>query len=208
MDDSGVILCQISSLKDMLDQVNEEIEANIQVTREIESEIVKCTEYEYTLAARESELTKTIYVSQFEIIGLVSVTNESRKSAKLLEAELSSLRKKREETLKRMNNKREQFAMQCLEFQREIDKGENDELMKLLSEKEFFENEIRLLDQKNDVLKNSMLAFVEEVLQDLQDSNSALHVEIQNMNLENEKLLRDIDELKTMLLSNFNYHHS
>lgn len=62
--------------------------------------------------------------------------------------------------------------MECLEFQREIDKGENDELKKLLSEKEFFENEIRLLEQKNDSLKNSMLAFVEEVLLDLQDSNS------------------------------------
>ncbi|XP_021624024.1 uncharacterized protein LOC110623393 isoform X2 [Manihot esculenta] len=172
MDDSGVILCQISALKDMLDQVNEEIEANIQVTREIESEIVKCTEYESTLASRESELTKTLYVSQFDIIGLISVRNESRKSAKLLEEELSSLRKKREEMLKRMNNKRERFAMECLEFQREIDKGENDELKKLLSEKEFFENEIRLLEQKNDSLKNSMLAFVEEVLLDLQDSNS------------------------------------
>ncbi|OAY59416.2 uncharacterized protein LOC110623393 isoform X1 [Manihot esculenta] len=208
MDDSGVILCQISALKDMLDQVNEEIEANIQVTREIESEIVKCTEYESTLASRESELTKTLYVSQFDIIGLISVRNESRKSAKLLEEELSSLRKKREEMLKRMNNKRERFAMECLEFQREIDKGENDELKKLLSEKEFFENEIRLLEQKNDSLKNSMLAFVEEVLLDLQDSNSALHVEIQNINHENEKLLKDIDDLKTMLLSNFNYRHS
>ncbi|KAM3267755.1 hypothetical protein P3S67_032173 [Capsicum chacoense] len=55
MEDSGAILCQISSFKDMLDQVNEEIEANIQVTREIESKIVKCTEIETALAARESE---------------------------------------------------------------------------------------------------------------------------------------------------------
>ncbi|KAJ6411453.1 hypothetical protein OIU84_008098 [Salix udensis] len=77
MDDSGAILCQISSLKDMLDQVNEEIEANIRITREIESEIVKCTEFEAALAARESDLTKTFYFSQFEINGLLSVACNS-----------------------------------------------------------------------------------------------------------------------------------
>jgi hypothetical protein len=55
--------------------VNEEIEANIQITREIESEIVKCSEIESAFAARESELTKTLYVSQFEINGLATVTS-------------------------------------------------------------------------------------------------------------------------------------
>ncbi|XP_002511972.2 uncharacterized protein LOC8286738 [Ricinus communis] len=208
MEQSGAILCQISYLKDMLDQVNEEIEANIQITREIESEIVKCTEFESSLASRESDLTKTLYVSQFEINGLVSVTNNSRKSLKLVEEELFSVRGKREEMVQRMNNKREQFTMLCLEFQRYVDQGENDETMKLLSEKEFLENEIHLLDQNNDALKNSMLAFVDEVLQDLQDSNSALHVEVQNRNYENEKLLKDIDDLKTMLVLNFSRRNS
>ena len=56
--------------------MNEEIEANIQITREIESEIVKCSEFENALAAKESDLTKTLYVSQFELIGLVTVTSE------------------------------------------------------------------------------------------------------------------------------------
>ena len=54
-------------------QVNQEIEAHIQLTREIESDIVKCTEIESGLTARESELTKMVYVSQFEIDGLNSV---------------------------------------------------------------------------------------------------------------------------------------
>lgn len=54
--------------------MNEEIESNIQITREIESEIVKCSEIESSLAARESELTKTLYVTQFEINGLATVT--------------------------------------------------------------------------------------------------------------------------------------
>ena len=54
-------------------QVNQEIEVNIQITREIESDIVKCTDIEGGLNARESELTKMVYVSQFEIDGLNSV---------------------------------------------------------------------------------------------------------------------------------------
>lgn len=55
-------------------QINEEIEANIQITSDIESEIVKCTEIETTLAVKESELTKMLFISQFEIIGFQSVT--------------------------------------------------------------------------------------------------------------------------------------
>jgi hypothetical protein len=61
--------------------------------------------------------------------------------------------------------------MQCLEFQRGIDKGEN-EVVNLLSEKEFLENEIHLLDEKNNALKNLMLAFMDEIVQDLLDCNS------------------------------------
>ncbi|KAM1886808.1 hypothetical protein ACFX14_039296 [Malus domestica] len=57
----------------MLDQVNEEIEANIQITREIESEIVKCSDVERALAAKESDLTKTLYFSHFELTGLLTV---------------------------------------------------------------------------------------------------------------------------------------
>ncbi|KAJ4832667.1 hypothetical protein Tsubulata_047353 [Turnera subulata] len=205
MDDSGAILCHISSLKDMLDQVNEEIEANIQVTREIESEIVRCTEFEAALAAKESDLTKSLHLSNFDLNSLLSVANDSRKSVELLEEELCCLRNKREETLKRMNDKREQFTVKCVEFQREIDKAENDEVVKLLAERDFLENEISLLEQKNHSLQNSMVAFIEEVLQDLHESNSALDVEIRNGNHENEKLLKDIDDLKTTLLSSF--HH-
>ncbi|KAG5221792.1 CAP-gly domain linker [Salix suchowensis] len=191
MDDSGAILCQISSLKDMLDQVNEEIEANIRITREIESEIVKCTEFEAALAARESDLTKTFYFSQFEINGLLSVAYESKKSVKLLEEEVCGLRKKKMEMPESMDDKREQFVMQCLEFQRDIDKGEN-EVVNLLSEKEFLENEFHLLDERNNALKNFMWAFMDETVQDLLDCNSALDVEIRSRNPENEKLLKDL----------------
>ena len=50
--------------------------------------------------------------------------------------------------------------------------GKDDELGALISEKELLENEIHLLDEKNNALKTSMLAFVEEILEDLHRSNS------------------------------------
>ncbi|CAK9147795.1 unnamed protein product [Ilex paraguariensis] len=201
MEDSGAILCQISSLKDMLDQVNEEIEANIQITREIESEIVKCSEIENTLESRESELTKMAYMLEFEIDGLKAVTADSRTSVKLLGEELHCLQMKWDKTLTRTNRKRDVFTMLCLDFQKDIEKGENDELATLLSEKDFLEDEIHLWSKKNNALQNSMVAFVEEILEDLHSSNSALDVEVQSKKLENEKLLKEIDELKTTLLS-------
>ncbi|KAJ8752338.1 hypothetical protein K2173_003974 [Erythroxylum novogranatense] len=177
MEDSSTILCQISVLKGLLDQVNEEIEANILITQEIESEIVKCTEMEAALVARESELTKTIYVSHFEINGLISVACDSRKHVKLMEEELSCLRTKREEMLKKIGDKRywrEQFIHLCLDFQRDIGEEGNKELTCLLSEKEFLENEVHMLDEKNNSRENLMLAFMEDVLQEFDNSNSAL----------------------------------
>ncbi|OVA06749.1 hypothetical protein BVC80_8989g7 [Macleaya cordata] len=106
MDDSGAILCQISYLKDMLDQVNEEIEAKIQTTREIESEIVKCSEIETSLAMKESELTKMKCVADFEINSLIQVAAVGRTCSEQLEKELSCLRMKRQESLKRIADKR------------------------------------------------------------------------------------------------------
>lgn len=58
--------------------MNEEIEASIQITREIESEIVRCSEVESDLSARESELAKMVYVLDFDISGLIAVTGKTR----------------------------------------------------------------------------------------------------------------------------------
>ncbi|RYR69435.1 hypothetical protein Ahy_A03g015984 [Arachis hypogaea] len=182
-------------------QVNEEIEANIQVTREIESSIVKCEEIEIDLENKEAELIKTSGMLQFENVGFVTVAADLRASVSSLEKELGSLKMKRNEIVNGMDEKREMFTKLCLDFQRDIDKRENCEASTLLSEKHSLENEIQLLDKKNDVLKNSVLAFVEEILEDLHSSNSALEVEIQRRNWENEKLLKDINDLKNTLLS-------
>jgi len=64
------------------------------------------------------------------------------------------------------------FTTLCLEFQKEIDKREDCEVRSLLLEKDSLEHEIELMDKKNNVLKNSVLAFVEEILEDLHSSNS------------------------------------
>ncbi|WVZ92586.1 hypothetical protein U9M48_038636 [Paspalum notatum var. saurae] len=77
-EDSGAILRHISSLKDMLDKVNEEIEQNIQKTREIESEIVKHSETEKHYLEKESELMKEVSIAEFELNGLIQFINESK----------------------------------------------------------------------------------------------------------------------------------
>ncbi|XP_028795720.1 uncharacterized protein LOC114751229 [Neltuma alba] len=172
MEDSGAILSHISSLKDMLDQVNEEIEGTIQITREIESGIVKCEEIESGFVAREAELMKTIYMLQFETVGYVTVAEKLKASVSSLEKELCGLKMKRADIVKRITEKRENFTATCLRFQADIDGRENCEVRALLSEKDSLENEIHLMDKKHSVLKNSVLAFVEEILEDLNNSNS------------------------------------
>ncbi|KAJ0764539.1 hypothetical protein HanPI659440_Chr08g0293301 [Helianthus annuus] len=57
----------------MLDQVNEEIYANFQITRDMELEIVECSEFERTLVVSEPELMKTMYMHQFELKGLMAM---------------------------------------------------------------------------------------------------------------------------------------
>ncbi|CAI9113628.1 OLC1v1014263C1 [Oldenlandia corymbosa var. corymbosa] len=186
----------ISSFK-----VNEEIEKNIQVTRDIESEIVKCEEVESALIARELELMRNAYGLQLEIQGLNTVSADSASSVKLLEEDLCRLRMKKTETKRRMNSRWEGFVALCLEFQKDISKPESPQAWKLMEEKESLENEIHNLSQKNNALQNSMQAFVEEVVAELQCSISALQVDIQRKSFENENLLGDINELKATLLS-------
>ncbi|CAE5962812.1 unnamed protein product [Arabidopsis arenosa] len=164
MEDSGAILCQISIFKDMLDQVNREIEANIQVSREIESEIRACSDMESTLSVKEAELTRSFLASQFEISGLISVTADSRNSLKLLEDEIHRLRSEHSELITRLTEKRAGFVNMCFRFQKEI---EGSESRNLLSEREFLENEVRIMEMKNIDVKNSILAYMEDEMMNL-----------------------------------------
>ncbi|KAK4756381.1 hypothetical protein SAY87_006508 [Trapa incisa] len=200
MDDSAAILCQISTFKEMLDQVNEEIESNIQVTRQLESEILRCSELETALSVREDELTKFLYTLHFELNSLMAVTVESRNSVKHLEEELLRLKSKKEEIIQEMARKREGFISLCLEFQNGISQWETDELGTLVSEREFLENEIDSTSEGRYALGYSTPACLEEYLSDLYDSNTALQVEIHRGMGENEQVLNDIEELKSKLL--------
>lgn len=136
-----------------------EIEANIQVTREIESEIVKCSEMESAMSVKESDLTRSFLASQFELSGLISVTADSKNSLKLLDDEIRRLRNEHSEILRKITGKREGFVKMCFEFQREICVDEDSELR---SEREFLENEVRGLEEKNADVKNSILAYMED----------------------------------------------
>ncbi|XP_019244155.1 PREDICTED: uncharacterized protein LOC109224062 [Nicotiana attenuata] len=89
----------------------------------------------------------------------------------------------------------------CLAFQNEVSVKDNDEVCTLLAEKELLQNEVHSLNKKTKALESSTAAFVEEVLEDLQHTTSALDVEIRSGNIENEKLLKDIDEIKKTLSS-------
>lgn len=83
------------------------------------------------------------------------------------------------------------FTSLCLNFQKNIDKGENCELGTLLSEKRYLENEIHLLTKKNNSLQNSISAFVEEVLEDLRNLNSGKNLFIITISIiKNIKLLQ------------------
>ncbi|KAJ0536249.1 hypothetical protein HanIR_Chr09g0439461 [Helianthus annuus] len=201
MDDSGAILCQLSALKDMLDQVNEEIEANFQITRDIESEIVKCSEFERTLAVRESELMKTMYMLQFEIKGLMAMNDESRARRECLQKELSCMKMKQHEILVRIKSKRETFCTLCLEFQKGVEEEGHGKVGKLLAEKEYLENEVRLLGRKISSLQNSMSDFVQEILEGIDAYNSELAIVVESGNSENDKLVKEINELKATLLA-------
>lgn len=68
-------------------------------------------------------------------------------------------------------------------------------------EKESLENEIDSLHQTNSSVTNSLSAFLEEILEDLQSSNNALGAQIQRANEENKQVQKQIDGLRATLLS-------
>ncbi|KAH9623247.1 hypothetical protein KSS87_011369 [Heliosperma pusillum] len=132
---------------------------------------------------------------------LFSLIVNSRKSVAKLMDEIHHLRQKKDELIETMNKKRETFAVSCTQFQTCIEGDECNELRALLFEKESLEDEIRELDQTLCDLKNSVSAQSMKILEDLYRSNSGLEAEIQKGNAENEQLTKEIDDLRTNLLS-------
>ncbi|WOL12652.1 hypothetical protein Cni_G21419 [Canna indica] len=201
MEDSGAILREISSFKDMLDQVNEEIEQNIQRTREIESEIVKLSEAEDSYAMRECELAKMITNRGVELHALIQVADVAKAYIKLMESDLKSLKMNGDSIEKIISDKREEFIIQCGEFQDEMKTEENDELSLLLLEKAALENEKHNANKKITALENSTQELIEEILQEIHKSNAALEAEIRDRKSKHMVVLDDIRDLQILLES-------
>ncbi|KAJ8475935.1 hypothetical protein OPV22_019662 [Ensete ventricosum] len=199
MEDSGAILREISSFKDMLDQVNEEIEKTIQRTREIESEILKLSEIEDGHIMRECELSKITTIRGFELEASIQVADISRASAESMERESGSLKINRDIIEKRISDKREKFILQCCEFQDDMTIAKNNEQSLLLSEKEALENEKQTVTKKITALENSTEELIEEILQEIHKSNSALDAEIHNRRSEYMGVIDDINDLRILL---------
>lgn len=60
----------------------------------------------------------------------------------------------------------------CLEFQKEVSEEGHGKLGKLLAEKEYLENEVRILREKISSLQNSVADFVQEILEGIHAYNS------------------------------------
>ncbi|XP_042429980.1 uncharacterized protein LOC122016662 isoform X2 [Zingiber officinale] len=178
MEDSAAILRHISSFKDMLDLVNEEIEHTILRTREVDTEIAKLSEDQDNYAIREHGLAMKITSRSLELEALVQVATISKASVELMEKEIESLKQNKVNIEKRISNKREVFLFQCKKFQEEMTTSENDVLRLLLLEKEALENEKENLQKKITALENSTNEFIEEILQEIHMCNSDYNINL------------------------------
>ncbi|RCV18648.1 hypothetical protein SETIT_3G318800v2 [Setaria italica] len=200
-EDSGAILRHISSLKDMLDKVNEEIEQNIQRTREIESEIVKHSETEKHYLDRESELTKEISVAEFELNGLIQVAAAETDLLKVTEGNLEFQKVALNEIQQRLSDKMERFINESQVFQANVLGGSNENLVLLLKEKDSLEDESENLKMKISTIHSSSKEYIAEILEEVNTENSVLESELWYKISEYTDVLKDINNLKILFSS-------
>ncbi|KAE8794749.1 hypothetical protein D1007_30470 [Hordeum vulgare] len=197
-EDSGAILRHISSLKDMLDKVNEEIEQNIERTRETESEIAKHSETEKDYLMKEYELVKGVSVAEFELDGLMQVQAAGTDSLKAMEGDLE-FRKATLHTIKKLfHDKMERFIAESKDFQVNILEGSNEDLLLLLKEKDSLENESENLRIKINAIQSSSMEYIAEILEGVNLENSVLESDIQYRISEYMRILKDINNLKIL----------
>ncbi|XP_078432810.1 uncharacterized protein LOC144704306 isoform X2 [Wolffia australiana] len=191
--DSAVILREISMLKNMIDQVNEEIEENIQRTRHMESELLRYSEIEKVCQMREENLLKMVAGDEFELNNVLTVSE--------FKDELNAMKLRIQNMLKNIEEKREKFIAKCQKFQREIMSGDSAELCELLSVIDSLENEQQNLCSKVNLLKDSTAEFVEELLREIHSATVALEVRIKLTSSENTKVSQHIEDLKHLICS-------
>lgn len=200
-EDSGAILRHISSLKDMLDKVNEEIEQNIQKTREIESEIVKHSETEKDYLVKESELMKGVSVAEFELDGLMQVAAAGTGSLKVMEGNVEFQKATLNQIRKRFSDKMEKFIAESKGFQANMLGGSNEDLLVLLKEKDSLEDESENLRIKINTIQSSSNEYIAEILEEVNMENSVLESELQYRVSEYMEVLKDINNLKILFSS-------
>lgn len=171
-EDSGAILRHISSLKDMLDKVNEEIEENIQKTREIESEIVKHSETEKEYIMKESELMKGVSIAEFELNGIIQVAAAETDSLKVMEGNLEFQKATLNGIRKRFSNKMEKFINESKGFQANMLGDLNKDLVLLLKEKGSLGDESENLKMKINAIESSSRDYFADILEELNMENS------------------------------------
>uniref|UniRef100_A0ACD5U4G7 Uncharacterized protein n=2 Tax=Avena sativa TaxID=4498 RepID=A0ACD5U4G7_AVESA len=200
-EDSGAILRHISSLKDMLDKVNEEIEQNIQKTREIESEIVKHSETEKDYLVKESELMKGVSVAEFELDGLMQVAAAGTDSLKVMEGNVVFQKATLNQIRKRFSDKMEKFIAESKGFQANMLEGSNEDLLLLLKEKGSLEEESENLRMKINTIQSSSNEYIAEILEEVNMENSVLESELRYRVSEYMEVLKDINNLKILFSS-------
>ncbi|XP_066368789.1 uncharacterized protein [Miscanthus floridulus] len=171
-EDYGAILRHISSLKDMVDKVNEEIEQNIQKTREIESEIVQHSETEKQYLNKESELTKEISVIEFELNGLIHVAAAESDLLKVAEGNLEFQKVAQDRIRKRLSDKMEKFINESMGFQANMLRSLSEHFVLLLNEKSSLEDESAKLKMKIDTIHSSSKEYIAEILEEVSTENS------------------------------------
>ncbi|KAG8067644.1 hypothetical protein GUJ93_ZPchr0005g15457 [Zizania palustris] len=200
-EDSGSILRHISSLKDMLDKVNEEIEQNIQKTREIESEIVKQSETEKDCLFKESELMKGVSVAEFELNGIIQVAAGETDSLKEMEGNLEFQKATLNGIRKIFSNKMEKFIDESKGFQVNMLADFNKDLVLLLKERDSLEDESENLKMKINAIESSSCEYIADILEEVNMENSVLESELQCKISEYKDVLKDINSLKVLYMS-------
>ncbi|KAF0928089.1 hypothetical protein E2562_037869 [Oryza meyeriana var. granulata] len=200
-EDSGAILRHISSLKDMLDKVNEEIEQNIQKRREIESEIVKHSETEKEYLMKESELMKGVSIAEFEFNGIIQVAAAETDSLKVMEGNLEFQKATLNGLRKRFSNKMEKFINESKGFQANMLGDLNKDLVLLLKEKGSLGDESENLKMKINAIECSSHDYIADILEELNMENSVLESELHYRISEFMDVLKDISNLKALFSS-------
>ncbi|XP_078169961.1 uncharacterized protein LOC144564252 [Carex rostrata] len=195
MEDSAAILHQISSLKDMLDQVNEEIQQNIQKTREIESEIVKNSEIEKEYLTKECELQKSVLISEFELSGWIQVSGTGTTSLEALQTKVKSQKLNLGEIKRRFSEKMDNFTNECAQFQATVIESSK-EIASVVEEKKALQKEMLNLEQKINTYQNSTTDYMAEILEEIYRSCSVLEADLKHGIANYMSVLEDIHNLK------------